>query len=1482
MTLEKVSVPGLTVLGALEGIPQDFLSGLLGGNPLLFRCTIANNGYCVNASALADTGACGFLFMSLAFAKKVKRFLQPKEITGFQPSAVGGFDGRASQNIDVALVFNLRLQGRTFRQLPFLIVDMKRDIILGKKFLETYDILPDSKEHELLFPKEMPPDGWRNQDILLNNNALVQRGPNPKHEADRERRDQLWANLEKRSRDGRQRRDKVVSLLSGEDRTLVSSLTDEDYAAVMKRVEELRAAAEDVTPPRYVPPHRRNLSIQQPGNPSEAIVAREDEEIRKMERAINDKTCLPEAPRTPRQPRKESPWKHDARGDYILRRDGIGWYKEYKDFGMIQDKTLKKLMKEQPETLIGVTSLHEIDHLLADRYVRENELNAIDPMPFDSDELRRQALKIVPPEYHEFLDQFSKAESDKLAPHRSYDHDIELLPGKTPEEIGHSPLYRLGTEELEACREYIRDNLHKGFIEPSVAPWASPILMARKSDGGLRFCVDFRKLNSLTKKDRYPLPLIDETLARISKAKYFTKLDIRQAFHKVRLKPSVEDLTTFRTRYGSYKYKVMPFGLTNGPATFQRFINDALLDYLDDFCHAYIDDILIYSNTLEEHREHVLKVLGKLREMDIFADLKKCEFHVQQTKYLGFIVGTNGIAVDPEKISVVKNWKPPTTVKGVQSFLGFCNFYRRFVRDYGRIARPLTTLTKKDSPFDWTPECDAAFRKLKKTLLSAPVLAHFLPNRETRVETDASDGVLAGVLSQKGDDEDWHPVAFYSQTMAPAEMNYGAHDKELLAVIRALQTWRPELIGLQRELFTIITDHRALEFFSTKKVLNLRQAGWADLMAQYHFVITYRPGTQNAAADGLSRKTEELKTQKEKRDAARTMTLFRLCDQAQELAALDTDNLEGVNECGVFSLDSALDEEYEAELAAARARSEDFEELFELCPMEPGHSPDNSFASGFTLLDKILSANREHPEMQQFREKALSSDYVDWTALNGLVMYQGRLIVPETSDHLRTQLIHDVHSRITSGHPGKNKTRQLVRAQYWWPGLAGDVDRFVANCPCRSAKVPRDKTPGLLQPLPIPDRSWSHVVMDFKKMPRDKHGFDNIFSVIDRLSKQSFCTACTSSATAKDAARMYYEGPFRQHGLPDCATSDRGPQFVADFVNELAKILDIDWKLASSGHHETAGQVENLHQLIDQRLRPFVSHYHDDWSEALPAVDFVQLTSPHDSLAGLSPHEVLHGYKAPSHFDWNKRTIDWTTMPPREQLSRQEAQTWASKIQEFVTVAKTGLALRQKEMTKQANRSRREPDFGVGDFVLIIRRTDQTDRPSDKLDYPLTRNRFKILEQVGAATFRLEMPLNHRGTDIYHADRLRKHPNNPLPGQDYPRPGPDQIDDEDEWEVEKIVASRISRGKLQYQVDWRGWDPDSTWYPASNFKNATRQIREFHNANPEKAGPPLRLDRWEQAAEHDDSDEPHPDDDNPTTPQPVRILRRRLPRGKRS
>lgn len=319
--------------------------------------------------------------------------------------------------------------------------------------------------------------------------------------------------------------------------------------------------------------------------------------------------------------------------------------------------------------------------------------------------------------------------------------------------------------------------------------------------------------------------------------------------------PDSEDLTTFTTALGQYKYRVLPFGLTNGPSTFQQYINDVLWEHLNEFCQAYLDDILIYSQTRSEHRKHVRLVLDCLRKAGLQVDIKKCEFDVEETVFLGVIVSGKGLRMDPQKLEAIVNWAKPTNLTETQAYVGFANFYRRFIRDFSKISKPLVQLTKKDQPVVWTEACQKAFEALKQHVTTAPVLRHFDPNKRAILETDASDWVTGGVLSQYDDEHILHPVAFYSKNMIPAECNYHIYDKELLAIIRCFEHWRPELEHTDLPI-QIFTDHQALKTFLENKQLTRRQARYLDLLTEFNFQVIFRAGKNNTKADALTRRAD--------------------------------------------------------------------------------------------------------------------------------------------------------------------------------------------------------------------------------------------------------------------------------------------------------------------------------------------------------------------------------------------------------------------------------------------------------------------------------------------------------------------------------------------------------------------------------------------------------------------------------------------------
>jgi hypothetical protein len=387
-----------------------------------------------------------------------------------------------------------------------------------------------------------------------------------------------------------------------------------------------------------------------------------------------------------------------------------------------------------------------------------NSLNSDDP---------NADIPKIPECYKDLVKVFSKSESQTLPPHRGHlDHHIPLEDGAKPV---FGPIYNLSELELKVLKDYVDDKLKKGHIRPSTSPFGSPVLFVKKADGTLRLCVDYRALNRITIKNRYPLPLTIEIMDRVKGATRFTRLDVRDAFNRLRVAEGDEWKTAFRTRYGHFEYLVMPFGLCNAPASFQSYINNALRDYLDDFCIAYMDDVLVYTNgTLEEHIQHVRKVLERLQEHELYVKLEKCEFHVQETRFLGFIISPNGVAMDPDRIKTIVDWPVPKSLYDIQVFLGFANFYRRFIEGYSRVVLPLTNLLKKTKKFLWTKLAQEAFDTLKTLFTTAPILKHFDPDLPTHLHADSSGAAISGIISQPHDGV-LHPVAFWSRKCLPAE-----------------------------------------------------------------------------------------------------------------------------------------------------------------------------------------------------------------------------------------------------------------------------------------------------------------------------------------------------------------------------------------------------------------------------------------------------------------------------------------------------------------------------------------------------------------------------------------------------------------------------------------------------------------------------------------------------------------------------------------
>ena len=450
-----------------------------------------------------------------------------------------------------------------------------------------------------------------------------------------------------------------------------------------------------------------------------------------------------------------------------------------------------------------------------------------------------------------FRDVFPEELPAGLPPSREVDHRIELVPGSSPPS---RPTIRLSAPEMDELKKQLAELVKSGFIQESKSPFGAPILFVKKKDGTMRMCIDYRALNNITIKNAYPLPRIEELFDRLQGARYFSKIDLRSGYHQIRIDPQDVPKTAFRTRYGHFEFLVLPFGLTNAPGTFMHLMHQTFREFLDDFVLVFLDDILIYSKTLEDHQRHVTQVLTKLRESKLYAKESKCDFFKEEVEFLGHQVGRNGVRMMEDKVKAVVDWPTPSKVADVRAFLGTAGYYRKFIQGFSGIAMPLSNLTKEDSKFEWAAPQEAAFQRLKAAIAQEPVLILPDPKRPFVVHVDAS-GFATGAVLQQDQGHGLQPIAYLSKKMLDAETRYPIHEQELLAIIIALKAWRHYLMGA-RFTITIMSDHKSLTQFKTQPLLSGRQARWKDILANYDFDIVYVEGKANVVADGLSRRPD--------------------------------------------------------------------------------------------------------------------------------------------------------------------------------------------------------------------------------------------------------------------------------------------------------------------------------------------------------------------------------------------------------------------------------------------------------------------------------------------------------------------------------------------------------------------------------------------------------------------------------------------------
>ncbi|CEH16608.1 pol polyprotein [Ceraceosorus bombacis] len=608
------------------------------------------------------------------------------------------------------------------------------------------------------------------------------------------------------------------------------------------------------------------------------------------------------------------------------------------------------------------------------------------------------------------------------------------------------------------------------LIEPCDSAWGSPVVLVPQGDK-VRFCVDYRKLNAVTKKDVYPLPRIDDTLNVFANKKWYTSLDANKGFQQtVCASTAVMDKLAFRTHMGLFRPKRMPFGVVNGPSVFQRLMDIILGKSKWKHTIVYIDDTITYSDTFEEHLEHLRDVLQRIIASGITLSLKKSNIAQTSIKALGHTISNIGIGTAPHNVEAVNKFPTPTNVKELQRFLGMAVYYRRFIKDFAKIAAPLNKLIKKDTAFRWSPQAQDAVDTLKKCLTAEPVLAHPQQDKPYILHTDASLSGLGAVLSQEGDDGHEHPICYLSRQLQPAEKNYSATEIECLAAVWAIKKLHAYLDGAQ---FTLITDHTALQWLFNFKGNNRRLAKWM-LELQHHrpnMKIIYRQGRVHSNVDPLSR-------------AALPVPEDEPC----------------TNNAAVAPLVEAEDQFFTA-VRKQVPHCKDLAPIIKELPPPSSGAETPAHLSAYAYHDGLLW--RLHPT----------------TGAKALAVPS-----PANNTNLRLQLLQDFHNAPLSGHLGVSKTFNRLSHMFWWPSMFKDVQDFVKSCgSCQRNKASNLQSAGLLQPLAIPPRRWHTVMIDFTgPFPVDKNGNNTLMVVVDKFTKHAHFVPMKSTATAVDIATLFF------------------------------------------------------------------------------------------------------------------------------------------------------------------------------------------------------------------------------------------------------------------------------------------------------------------------------------------------------------------------
>lgn len=832
---------------------------------------------------------------------------------------------------------------------------------------------------------------------------------------------------------------------------------------------------------------------------------------------------------------------------------------------------------------------------------------------------------------------------DKLTTTPIYKHTIHLKPGT---DTVYSKPYRLPYSQKAEKQKQIDEMLKQGIIEPSQSEWSSPVLLVPKKtdvngEKKWRLVIDYRKLNNCIKDDKFPLPNIVEILDSLSGSIYFSHLDLYQSYYNVELDPNSRKYTAFDS--GQYQMTRMPMGLKTSPSSFSRMMSIAMSGLSYEKCLIYLDDLICFGKNLEHHNKNLQAIFERLRKVNLKLNPSKCTFLKKEILYLGHVVSADGILPDPDKITVVKNYPIPKNTDEVKRFVAFVNYYRKFIPNFAEIAYHLNKMCKKNAVFEWDDNCQKSFETLKEKIIGHPILQYpdLSQDNEFLLQTDASNYALGAILSNK----DNRPVAFASRGLNKAEKNYPIIEKELLAIVWAVKHFRPYLYGRK---FKIFTDHKPLVYLFGMKDPSSRLTKFRLTLEEYDFEVVYVKGTDNAAADALSRicvSSQELKELNEQVMNVMTRAQCRKATQDSRDITIPTDcrsDQPKVVEMCNKPQDSVelrfIDNTYLREL---RLRKNIDKESNYLC-----------YDSSKNMI-YIKLASRSQPTPSAFvRELSNFCDELNIKEIYFLRNNENKIFVEKLmreiksmkkwsgprlcilKDIMRIQdkddkrvILNDFHLLPTSGHAGIRKMLHNIRKYYFWTGMENDIKNFIKRCDkCQKQKYSNHYVKEPMEITTTANTAFEKVYLDVVgPIDKDCHGYSYILTIQCELTKyvEAF-PLITKSST--EIARCFVTNFLLKYGVPISIGTDRGAEFMSATFTEVCKLLKIEKLNSTAYHHQSIGALENTHKGLGNYLRIQTDNRPEAWSTWLPYWCFSYNTSVHFETK-FTPFELVFGKK---------------------------------------------------------------------------------------------------------------------------------------------------------------------------------------------------------------------------------------------------------------